>query len=424
MHVWVALWFTWLNYQGLSLFALVEFDEVLASREANSTDNQTPFYGDESSTAEAEVTSGVSDYDDSAVDMNSHFSHVYSSDELGYYDNSSVMAYGDIDTSDSPERAREKLMKVNPNLVRFIERVIKMRTHKFEHGPNTWWFNEENEYEDLASFCFYSPNGACHIHVDNFSPALKYKELYADMHGSSFCRLHPKYLTDSTFSKRGQSKGNQKGASDVVLDTKSMNDSKNRRYKCELNHNIFPANQSGLVKSVLPEQFIKLINGSRSCILAVFFSPYCPFSVKMTPQINALARNFPEVHVVAVNALLNRNLDSRLGVVGTPSLIFFYNDQAVGRYSTSDLKTMSGLLSNLTGLMPGSGLDLLPRDHLPGPLPVKIVPHFHVLGLLSTLIFTSFVAALAVHFTSTGRVIWSKVEQELREIPLMQFFLG
>ena len=242
------------------------------------------------------------------VDSESHLHHLYSQEAFGFYDNSSIIGYSDIDATDSPERAREKLMKVNPNLVRFIERVIKMRTHKFEHGPNTWWFNEENEYEDLASFCFYSPNGACHIHVDNFSPALKYRELYVDMHVSNFCRLHPKYLTDTNLSHTGKVSSDQLDASEVVLDTKSLNDNKNRRYKCELNHNIFPANQSGLVKAVLPEQFIKLINGSRSCILAVFFSPYCPFSVKMTPHINAVARNFPEVHVVAVNALLNRKL--------------------------------------------------------------------------------------------------------------------
>ena len=277
--------------------------ETLATKETNYTDNQTPFYGDENSNIEDDVVD-----DDSTVDANSHFSHLYSNDDFLSYDNSSIMGYSDIDTSDSPERAREKLMKVNPNLVRFIERVIKMRTHKFEQGPNSWWFNEENEYEDLASFCFYSPNGACHIHVDNFSPALKYRELYADLHVSNFCRLHPKYLADPKFSKSGKAKSELKGSSEVVLDTKSSSDSKNRRYKCELNHNIFPANQSGIVKSVLPEQFIKLINGSRSCILAVFFSPYCPFSVKMTPHVNALARNFPEVHVVAVNALLNRKL--------------------------------------------------------------------------------------------------------------------
>ena len=71
--------------------------------------------------------------DDSTVDAYSHFSHLYSNDDFLSYDNSSIMGYSDIDTSDSPERAREKLMKVNPNLVRFIERVIKMRTHKFEH---------------------------------------------------------------------------------------------------------------------------------------------------------------------------------------------------------------------------------------------------------------------------------------------------
>ena len=216
----------------------------------------------------------------------------------------------DTSTEDetSPEAAREKLMKVNPNLVNFIEKVMKVRDHHSGHirefFPHTWKYYEDRESaDDLSDICLFSPTGACHVFVTNKCKVITYESLFIPKgFQNDSCRLHEKYIYHDF-----------KPDLKLVTDLKkypsfnNLNHSSLRvRYKCEMNTNLFPANQSGIVKYLSPAQFMKVVNGSRSCILAMFFSPYCVFSVKFAPHVNALARNFPAIHVVAVNALLNK----------------------------------------------------------------------------------------------------------------------
>ena len=217
--------------------------------------------------------------------------------------------FGNESELETPDAAREKLMKVNPNLVNFIEKVMKIREQNSgyvsDFFANTWKVYEENETEDdLSDICLFSPNGACHVHVSNKCKVVTYESLFnPKLSQNNSCRLHEKYIYHRNTN---QGINFATGLTKMPTFNQFNHTSMRVRYKCDLNTNIFPANQSGIVKSLTPEQFVKLINGSRSCILAMFYSPYCVFSVKFAPHVNALARNFPAIHVVAVNALLNK----------------------------------------------------------------------------------------------------------------------
>lgn len=76
------------------------------------------------------------------------------------------------------------------------------------------------------------------------------------------------------------------------------------------------------------------------CYLVYFFSPYCPFSVKGSPYVNAMARSIPNIPVYGLDSIEHHSVNARYGVMGTPTLLLFHNGNGVGRFNASEYSVL------------------------------------------------------------------------------------
>ncbi|XP_047492969.1 thioredoxin domain-containing protein 15-like isoform X2 [Penaeus chinensis] len=76
------------------------------------------------------------------------------------------------------------------------------------------------------------------------------------------------------------------------------------------------------------------------CYLVYFFSPYCLFSVKGSPYVNAMARSIPNIPVYGLDSIEYHSVNARYGVMGTPTLLLFHNGNGVGRFNASDYSVL------------------------------------------------------------------------------------
>ena len=44
-------------------------------------------------------------------------------------------------------------------------------------------------------------------------------------------------------------------------------------------------------------------NNTNTCAVVLFFAPWCQFCADVAPHFNALARVFPQLHVLAIDAI-------------------------------------------------------------------------------------------------------------------------
>jgi thiol-disulfide isomerase/thioredoxin len=122
------------------------------------------------------------------------------------------------------------------------------------------------------------------------------------------------------------------------------------------------------------EQLFTLLasNTTTPCVLVNFYSTTCPFSARLAPFYNALPRAFPRMFIAALDV---RKTDSslartRLGIVGTPSILLFHRGKAVIPYNLSDysLHWLKAFVRSYTDLVPVPNSDVEDADIL-GPLP-------------------------------------------------------
>ncbi|CAJ0572514.1 unnamed protein product, partial [Mesorhabditis spiculigera] len=68
-----------------------------------------------------------------------------------------------------------------------------------------------------------------------------------------------------------------------------------------------------------------------TCLVALFYSPGCPFSASLAPYFNALPSLYPRVTAVAIDATEFSKFNSRYGISGTPTVILWVKGIAVAR---------------------------------------------------------------------------------------------
>ncbi|XP_068913349.1 thioredoxin domain-containing protein 15 [Tenebrio molitor] len=111
-------------------------------------------------------------------------------------------------------------------------------------------------------------------------------------------------------------------------------------------------NDTELIKLLLPQSNITSRDVPASCILVLFYSKYCPFSSMAAPHFNALPRAFPDIKMVAINAMVYHLFNTQNGIVGVPTLMLFHNGRPVAKFNDSEysLDLFSKFLAKHTGV--------------------------------------------------------------------------
>eukprot|EP00058_Branchiostoma_floridae_P016428 XP_002601916.1 hypothetical protein BRAFLDRAFT_86400 [Branchiostoma floridae] len=78
------------------------------------------------------------------------------------------------------------------------------------------------------------------------------------------------------------------------------------------------------------------VTAEGDCVLIMFYAAWCPFSAAAAPPYHALARAFPDVLLLAIDAIANSHLNTRFGTVAVPNIMLFYNGKALSRFNQSE----------------------------------------------------------------------------------------
>ncbi|XP_059048700.1 thioredoxin domain-containing protein 15 [Achroia grisella] len=121
------------------------------------------------------------------------------------------------------------------------------------------------------------------------------------------------------------------------------------------------------------------------CVLVLFYARPCPFSAHAAPHFNALARSYPNVRLVALDALKYYGINAQYGIVGVPTLKMFHNGRPVGKFNGTEynIQSFSKFVHAITGKHP-QGLLVTSKD-FQGPVSSvveKDTDHFLILSWL------------------------------------------
>lgn len=111
-------------------------------------------------------------------------------------------------------------------------------------------------------------------------------------------------------------------------------------------------NDTELINLLAPDGNITSRDMPGNCVTVLFYSKYCPFSSLAAPHFNALPRAFPDIKMVAINAMMYHLFNAQNGIVGVPSLLLFHSGRPVAKYNESEytLEQFSRFLTKNTGI--------------------------------------------------------------------------
>ncbi|XP_050297813.1 thioredoxin domain-containing protein 15 [Anthonomus grandis grandis] len=112
-------------------------------------------------------------------------------------------------------------------------------------------------------------------------------------------------------------------------------------------------NDTELIQLLVPDPKIgSEKNAPGQCIAVLFYSKNCPFSSIAAPHFNALPRAFPNIKMVAINAMRYHLFNTQNGIVGVPTLLLFHNGRPMVRYNGSNynLESFSKFITRHTGM--------------------------------------------------------------------------
>ncbi|CAG9767364.1 unnamed protein product [Ceutorhynchus assimilis] len=175
-------------------------------------------------------------------------------------------------------------------------------------------------------------------------------------------------------------------------------------------------NDIELIKLLLPDPKISSEKQAvGQCIAVLFYSKNCPFSSMAAPHFNALPRAFPEIKMVAINAMQYHLFNPQNGIVGVPTLLLFHNGRPLVRYNGSEynLEAFIKFINKHTNIEPVEGSVVTSQDFA-GPVvssPSKDPDMFLVISWL-------FILVCSCYYFSKSRVwkwIVESVEKNWRE---------
>lgn len=93
------------------------------------------------------------------------------------------------------------------------------------------------------------------------------------------------------------------------------------------------------VKEIDQSQYESEVVASSSPVVLDFFSTECPPCEALAPKFEAVAEQFVgKAKFLKIFRQGNRELATRLGVTGSPTLVFFKGGKEVGERMTGDIK--------------------------------------------------------------------------------------
>ncbi|VVC88614.1 unnamed protein product [Leptidea sinapis] len=192
-------------------------------------------------------------------------------------------------------------------------------------------------------------------------------------------------------------------SSNVTVDnsTQSLNETK-KLVKCK----------EIVYESADIEPVVELINGSAlgkllqvkpdisgrdieaECVLVLFYTTVCPFSAHAAPHFNALARSYPNIKMVALDAMRNHGINTQYGIVGVPTLKMFHNGRPVGKFNGTEysIHLFSKFVNAITGQNP-QGVLVMSKD-FHGPVPSVVEQQTDYFLILSWI----FIAVCSIYY--------------------------
>ncbi|GAB1608525.1 thioredoxin domain-containing protein 15-like [Argonauta hians] len=208
------------------------------------------------------------------------------------------------------------------------------------------------------------------------------------------------------------SNSNITGELSAVEQDKNETVSKKPRFLCT-GKNI-TENSTGVVQMVngttLLEKLTFENNASGSdCILVFFYAPWCHFSAQASASYNTLGRAFPQLDIIAVDAVQFSSLNARFGVVSVPNIMFFHHTRSVVRFNSSKktFENMALFVKNMTGLEADSSVEVSEQDML-GPLSSEATTEPDCLLYLAW-IFINICSLYALYSSSIGQHMINKI---------------
>lgn len=109
---------------------------------------------------------------------------------------------------------------------------------------------------------------------------------------------------------------------------------------------------SGIVQEIVAADYEREVLGAATPVVLDFFSTECPPCEALAPKFEAVAGQFAgKVRFLKIFRQGNRDLAVRLGVTGSPTLLFFKaGSEAAPRMSGEDIKR-SALKAAVEGLL-------------------------------------------------------------------------
>ena len=93
------------------------------------------------------------------------------------------------------------------------------------------------------------------------------------------------------------------------------------------------------VREIQATEYEREVTGAAGPVVVDFFSTECPPCEALAPKYEAVADQFAgKVAFLKIFRQGSRELATKLGVTGSPTLLFFKNGQEQGRRLTGDIK--------------------------------------------------------------------------------------
>lgn len=161
----------------------------------------------------------------------------------------------------------------------------------------------------------------------------------------------PTYLEPLNASLPSNTSLSANGTEDII----SASNATEKYAKClELNgtSEVMLVNDTELMSILTHNPNITAKDEAAPCCLILFYSKYCPFSSMAAPHFNALPRAFPDVRMLAINAMLYHIFNAQNGVIGVPTLALFHNGRPVAKFNDSEytLELFSQFIERHTGI--------------------------------------------------------------------------
>ncbi|CAH2246249.1 thioredoxin domain-containing protein 15 [Pararge aegeria] len=139
-----------------------------------------------------------------------------------------------------------------------------------------------------------------------------------------------------------------------VNETRKLVKCKEITYETDVDPCVEIINGTALAKLLQVKPDIQSRDVEADCVLVLFYAKACPFSAHAAPHFNALARSYPHIKMVGLDALKYHGINAQYGIVGVPTLKMFHNGRPVGKFNGTEynIHLFSKFVHVITGQNP------------------------------------------------------------------------